>query len=191
MSKIVVKCNEKREIVKFSSTAFEDINKLDDSWYMTNLEGDGGMYSYPNSVYETYDEFGRPKYKLDNLNNIKEIAHTIEEISQFYDEKKENKCYANQDFKRMETLLIELSTAFINFLLYSVPEETQIPPMTEIMKCILEYHVINPGDFENICKTLEARNAMGSTDREMLISRQEELILKENKDREYFIKMYS
>lgn len=74
MSKIVVKCNEKREIIKFSSTAFEDINKLDDSWYMTNLEGDGGMYSYPNSVYETYDDFGRPKYKLNNLNNIVEIS---------------------------------------------------------------------------------------------------------------------
>lgn len=74
MSKIIVKCNEKREIIKFSSTAFEDINKLDDSWYMTNLEGDGGMYSYPNSVYETYDDFGRPKYKLNNLNNIVEIS---------------------------------------------------------------------------------------------------------------------
>lgn len=74
MSKIIVKCNEKREIIEFSSTAFEDINKLDDSWYMTNLEGDGGMYSYPNSVYETYDEFGRPKYKLNNLNNIVEIS---------------------------------------------------------------------------------------------------------------------
>lgn len=74
MSKIVVKCNEKREIIKFSSTAFEDINKLDNSWYMTNLEGDGGMYSYPNSVYETYDDFGRPKYKLNNLNNIVEIS---------------------------------------------------------------------------------------------------------------------
>lgn len=74
MSKIIVKCNEKREIIKFSSTAFEDINKLDDNWYMTNLEGDGGMYSYPNSVYETYDDFGRPKYKLNNLNNIVEIS---------------------------------------------------------------------------------------------------------------------
>lgn len=74
MSKIIVKCNEKREIIKFSSTAFEDINKLDDSWYMTNLEGDGGMYSYPNSVYETYDDFGRPKYKLNNLNNLVEIS---------------------------------------------------------------------------------------------------------------------
>ena len=74
MSKIVVKCNEKREIIKFSSTAFEDINKLDDSWYMTNLEGDGGMYSYPNSVYVAYDDFGRPKYKLNNLNNIVEIS---------------------------------------------------------------------------------------------------------------------
>ena len=73
MSKIIVKCNEKREIIKFSSTAFEDINKLDDSWYMTNLEGNGGMYSYPNSVYETYDDFGRPKYKLNNLNNIVEV----------------------------------------------------------------------------------------------------------------------
>ena len=73
MSKIIVKCNEKREIIRFSSTAFEDINKLDDSWYMTNLEGNGGMYSYPNSVYETYDDFGRPKYKLNNLNNIVEV----------------------------------------------------------------------------------------------------------------------
>lgn len=191
MSKIIVKCNEKREIIKFSSTAFEDINKLDDSWYMTNLEGDGGMYSYPNSVYETYDDFGRPKYKLDNLNNIKEITRTREEISQIYDGKKENKYYENQDFKRMENLLIELSNAFINFLLYSVPEETPIPPMTEIMGYILECRVMNPGDFENICKTLEARNAMGSTDREILISRQDQLILDENNDKEHFIEMYS
>lgn len=73
MSKIIVKIDEKRHIVRFSSTAFEDLNKLDDSWYMTNLEGDGGMYSYPNSVYETYDDWGRPKYKLNNLNNIVEV----------------------------------------------------------------------------------------------------------------------
>lgn len=94
MSKIIVKCNEKREIVRFSSTAFEDINKLDDSWYMTNLEGDGGMYSYPNSVYETYDDFGRPKYKLNNLNNIVEVP----------DEEKVPIIPATDPFQEMENL---------------------------------------------------------------------------------------
>ena len=74
MAKVIVKLNEKREIVRFSSTTFEDLSKLDDTWYMTNLEGEGDLYSYPNSVYETFDEYGRPNFKLDNLNNIVEIS---------------------------------------------------------------------------------------------------------------------
>lgn len=99
MSKIIVKCNEKREIIRFSSTAFEDINKLDDSWYMTNLEGDGDMYSYPNSVYETYDEFGRPKYKLNNLNNIVEVP----------DDEKDPVTPAVDPIQEMENLKVQLA----------------------------------------------------------------------------------
>ena len=91
MAKVIVKLNEKREIVRFSSTTFEDLNKLDSTWYMTNLEGEGDLYSYPNSVYEAFDMYGRPNFKLDNLNNIKEIPEDekegIEEITnlQIYD----------------------------------------------------------------------------------------------------------
>lgn len=85
MAKVIVKLNEKREIVRFSSTTFEDLNKLDNTWYMTNLEGEGDLYSYPNSVYEAFDMYGRPNFKLDNLNNIKEIPEDekegIEEIT--------------------------------------------------------------------------------------------------------------
>lgn len=79
MAKVIVKCNEKKEIVRFSSTTFEDLTKLDNTWYMTNLEGYGDLYSYPNSVYETYDVYGRPNFKLDNLNNIKEIPEDEKE----------------------------------------------------------------------------------------------------------------
>ena len=85
MTKVIVKLNEKREIVRFSSTTFEDLSKLDNTWYMTNLEGEGDLYSYPNSVYEAFDMYGRPNFKLDNLNNIKEIPEDekegIEEIT--------------------------------------------------------------------------------------------------------------
>lgn len=85
MAKVIVKLNEKREIVRFSSTTFEDLSKLDTTWYMTNLEGEGDLYSYPNSEYEAFDMYGRPNFKLDNLNNIKEIPEDekegIEEIT--------------------------------------------------------------------------------------------------------------